>query len=294
MARRPQSEQQAAPKRELTPTQMKRCIERLDERIAELQAFDVRTIASTSSPELHGLETAIKDTLDRSFGEGSLVYRRFERAASLGYFPGFVSYGGVPVSDCQDGVAKNIKNAIALLQEAKRVLNEDLADSGAESDADASLANVPTELSRRVFIVHGHDEAARESVARFLEKIEFEPIILHEQASRNRTVMEKIEDNSEVGFAVVLLTPDDLGRGVSEPDLRPRARQNVLLELGYFIGRLGRDRVCALKRGDIEIPSDYLGVVWVSIDESGGWKQALGKELQAAGHEIDWNRVMRA
>ena len=73
----------------------------------------------------------------------------------------------------------------------------------------------------------------------------------------------------------------------------PRARQNVLLELGYFIGRLGRERVCALKRGVVEIPSDFAGVVWEAMDSGNGWKQALGRELAAAGHEIDWNKVMR-
>jgi hypothetical protein len=146
--------------------------------------------------------------------------------------------------------------------------------------------------SKKIFIVHGHDEGSRESVARFLEKIGFEPIILHEQANRGRTVIEKVEAHGDVGFAVVLLTPDDEGcvRGGS---LEPRARQNVLLELGYFIGRLGRDHVCALKRGELEIPSDFAGVVWELMDSSGGWKQALARELKAAGHYIDWNLVMQ-
>jgi predicted nucleotide-binding protein len=146
--------------------------------------------------------------------------------------------------------------------------------------------------SKKVFIVHGHDEGARETVARFLERIGFEPVILHEQANQGRTVIEKIEAHGEVGFAVVLLTPDDEGC-VKGGELKPRARQNVLLELGYFIGRLGRDKVCALKRGELEIPSDYLGVVWVSMDVGNGWKQSLGQELQAAGHAIDWNQAMR-
>jgi hypothetical protein len=146
--------------------------------------------------------------------------------------------------------------------------------------------------SKKVFIVHGHDGEARETVARFLANIGFDPIILHEQANRGRTVIEKVEANSDVGFAVVLLTPDDEGcqkGGKSEP----RARQNVLLELGYFIGRLGREKVCALKRGEVEIPSDFAGVVWEIMDSTNGWKQVLGRELQAAGHEIDWNKVMR-
>jgi predicted nucleotide-binding protein len=146
-------------------------------------------------------------------------------------------------------------------------------------------------LSRKVFVVHGHDEAAREKIARFLERLEFEPIILHEQASRGRTVIEKVEAHSDVGFAVVLLTPDDEGceKGGTP---RPRARQNVVLELGYFLGLLGRTHVCAMKRGDLEIPSDFEGVVYVPFDNSDGWKQALGKELQAANFPIDWNRAM--
>ncbi|MCY1309178.1 putative nucleotide-binding protein containing TIR-like domain protein [compost metagenome] len=90
----------------------------------------------------------------------------------------------------------------------------------------------------------------------------------------------------------MLLTPDDEGC-VKGGTIEPRARQNVLLELGYFIGRLGRSKVCALKKGKLEIPSDFAGVVWEKMDDSGGWKQALGRELDAAGYQIDWNKVMR-
>lgn len=146
--------------------------------------------------------------------------------------------------------------------------------------------------SRKIFIVHGHDEGAREAVARFLEKIGFEPIILHEQANRGRTVIEKVEHHGDVSFAVVLLTPDDFG-GVAGASSQPRPRQNVLLELGYFIGRLGRENVCALKRGDMELPSDFGGVVYEAYDVAGGWKQVLARELQDVGHQIDWNAVMR-
>jgi predicted nucleotide-binding protein len=146
--------------------------------------------------------------------------------------------------------------------------------------------------SNKVFIVHGHDGEAREAVARFLEKINFEAIILHEQASRGRTVIEKVESHSDVGFAVILLTPDDVGGAKDATSFEPRVRQNVLLELGYFIGKLGRDRVLALKRGTMEIPSDFAGVVWEPY-EGTSWKQSLAKELEAAGHTIDWNKVMR-
>lgn len=143
--------------------------------------------------------------------------------------------------------------------------------------------------SKRIFIVHGHDEGARETVARFLDRLGFEPVILHEQANRGRTVMEKVEANSDVGFAVVLLTPDDEGctKGGTPA---PRVRQNVLLELGYFLGLLGREKVCALKKGNVEIPSDFAGVVWESM-EGNGWQLALARELKAAGHDVDLNKV---
>lgn len=146
--------------------------------------------------------------------------------------------------------------------------------------------------SKKVFIVHGHDVAARELVARFLEKMQLEAIILHEQASRGRTIIEKVEAQSEVGFAVVLLTPDDEGRRCGATDLEFRARQNVLLELGYFIARLGRENVCTLRKGDVAIPSDFAGVVWTMMDDGNGWKSELAKELRAAGYDIDWNKVM--
>jgi predicted nucleotide-binding protein len=144
-----------------------------------------------------------------------------------------------------------------------------------------------------VFVVHGHDTAALESAARFLEKLGLRAIILHEQASGGKTILEKIEAHSGVGFAVVLLTPDDVGAvAAMSTSPQPRARQNVVLELGYFIGRLGRDRVCALKRGDLELPSDVVGVVYVPMDPGGAWKLLLAREMREAGLPVDLNRAV--
>lgn len=144
----------------------------------------------------------------------------------------------------------------------------------------------------KVFVVHGHDEAARESIARYLEQLGLKPIILHEQPNSGRTIIEKLEKHGEVYFAVVLLTPDDVGASKkSEKDLKPRARQNVILELGYFIGKLGRHAVCALHK-DVELPSDFDGVVYVSLDSGGAWKLLLGRELKAAGFKVDLNSIM--
>ena len=143
--------------------------------------------------------------------------------------------------------------------------------------------------TRKIFIVHGQDEAAKESTARFLEKLDLFPIILHEQASGGRTIIEKFEKYSrDVRFAVVLLTPDDIGASKKEPNkLRPRARQNVVLELGYFLGRLSRNRVCALHRVGVELPSDIQGVVYIEMDDAGAWKAKLAQELVQAKYSIN-------
>jgi predicted nucleotide-binding protein len=141
--------------------------------------------------------------------------------------------------------------------------------------------------------VHGHDSAPKAEVARFIEKLGLEAMILHERPNKGRALITKFrEEAAGVGFAVVLMTPDDLGEAKDAGDLKSRARQNVVFELGFFIGRLGPERVAALVKGDIELPSDYDGVVYISLDNE-DWQTKLGVELQAAGYEIDWNKVMR-
>lgn len=146
--------------------------------------------------------------------------------------------------------------------------------------------------SNKVFIVHGHDEGALQGLARFLEKINLEAIVLSEKPNQGRTIIEKYEDYAdEVGFAVVLLTPDDLTVGNGSDANNRRARQNVIFELGYFSGRLGRGRVCLLKKGDVEIPSDLFGVVYTEMDTGDGWKMSLIKELNAAQLKFDASKA---
>jgi predicted nucleotide-binding protein len=148
--------------------------------------------------------------------------------------------------------------------------------------------------SNRVFIVHGHNEAVKQIVARIVEKLDLEPIILHEQPNKGDTIIEKFIKYSDVNFAVVLLTADDVGAKNSGANvvLNPRARQNVILELGYFIGKLGRSKVCAIYEDGVEIPSDYQGVLFVKFDDGGNWKFSLAKELKAAGFDVDMNKII--
>lgn len=150
-------------------------------------------------------------------------------------------------------------------------------------------------ISRKVFLVHGHDMAVKESVARFLERIGLEPIILHEQANEGRTIIEKFEAFTDVPFAVVLMTADDVGsKADSEQTLVPRARQNVILELGYFTGKLGRRRVAALYIPRLEVPSDLHGVLFTELDEKGAWRNKLAQELVTAGMEIKLEGLLQS
>lgn len=145
-----------------------------------------------------------------------------------------------------------------------------------------------------VFLVHGADDGAKHSVARFLEQIGVTPVILQEQINRGMTVIEKFEEfASRAGFAVVLMTPDDFGYSVGkENEKKHRPRQNVVLELGYFAAKLGRSRTLVLTKGDVEMPSDVFGLIYEPMDKSDGWKMRLARELKAAGFTIDMNRAI--
>lgn len=155
---------------------------------------------------------------------------------------------------------------------------------------DAPKGGKPSSPSGRIFVVHGRNNALRESVARFLEKIRLTPIILHEQPNRGRTIIEKFVDYSDVGFAIVLMTGDDLGAFRDSPEAtRPRPRQKVVLELGFFLGRLGRERVAVLYEEGVEIPSDYEGVVFTPIDPGGAWRFLIAREMRSAVVPLDLN-----
>lgn len=144
----------------------------------------------------------------------------------------------------------------------------------------------------RVFIVHGRDQLRRVAVARFVERLGMVAVILAEQADQGRTIIEKFEDHgNEADYAIVLMTPDDFG-GVSGDDPHPRARQNVILELGYFMGRLQRRRVTALVVGDVERPSDVDGILYVRwTDDDDEWQRLVARNMRGSGLDVDMNRL---
>ncbi|MGO2320979.1 MAG: TIR domain-containing protein [Vibrio toranzoniae] len=138
----------------------------------------------------------------------------------------------------------------------------------------------------QVFIVHGHDEIAKLDVANFVTSLRLEPIILHMQASSGMTIIEKIEHYSNVGFGIVLYTPCDVGQKVGDLTGQHRARQNVVFEHGYLIGKLGRRRVSAVVKGAVETPNDISGVVYVGMDPEGSWQEQLKIEMRGAGYHV--------
>jgi len=160
--------------------------------------------------------------------------------------------------------------------------------SAVSSDQAAATRN-------EVFIVHGRDHGAKETIAREVEKLGLKAVILHEQPNKGRTIIEKLEELAEsASFAIVLLTPDDFGalKDRTDDQHNPRARQNVVLELGYFIGKLGRERVCPIYKGEVELPSDLDGVLYIRMDEPGAWKQNLAQEMVSAGLPIDRSKIL--
>lgn len=210
------------------------------------------------------------------------------------------SSGSTPLSDLSDELRRyqnamssnvhsleSIRDQLELYDEPSEMLQ---AISGNEGVSAMPQSIYGTE----VFIVHGHDDEAKETVARFVENFGIEATILHEQANRGQTIPEKFEEHaSEAGFAIILLTPDDVGASKDKiKNLKPRARQNVVLELGYFWGRLGRGRVCVLHKGGVELPSDMQGLLYVPMNSPDEWQLPLAREMKQAGLPIDLNKLV--
>jgi len=181
--------------------------------------------------------------------------------------------------DHQNAFRRQMGQAKGILQSAVDALTEKIA----ETEEETAQSFDP----KKVFIVHGHNETVKQTVARVLESIGLTPIILAEQPDKGRTVIEKFEnEGNDVGFAVVLLTADDKGRKNYARKMQDRARQNVVFEMGYFMALLGRERVMLLLQDGVEKPSDLNGVVYTALDKDGAWKYRLVKELKEQGYIV--------
>ena len=237
------------------------------------------------SPRFEKWRRDTQVALTNTFGDKS---RHIQDFTNIYYWPG---YAPAPESKMRDAYVSGLDSAASVLESMIDEIEEYWEDEQQTSPSPAVQGHERTN-TKEVFVIHGRDSEAKETVARFLTRLDLTPVILHEQPNQGRTIIEKFEQHAQVGFAVALLTPDDVGALQDKRnDLKPRARQNVVFELGYFLGRLGRERVCALTKGNVEIPSDYDGVVYISLDD-GGWKMNLIRELKNAGFEVDANRAL--
>ena len=263
-----------------TKTQAKRRLQRALDSIPQLK--QLRRNSSKFKKWHRDTLVAITNT----FGGSSSHAKEF---GDIEYSLWIIS-GRTPESAYQKAYVSGLESAEPLLQSMIDEIEEyweDDSQSPQPSDAGVMPQWANT---NQVFIIHGRDHGTRDTVTRFLERLGLEPLILQEQPDRGRTIIEKFEDHAQCNFAVALFTPDDVG-GLTDDALQPRSRQNVIFEFGYFIGKLGRDRVRALVKGNPEIPSDYSGVLYIPIDKGGGWRMRLIGELTTAGFNIDANRA---
>ena len=193
------------------------------------------------------------------------------------------------LSDMVEESKKDIKNQITCLESIIERL--DLVPTKEESKTNSEMKAINT---NKIFIVHGHNETIKEKVARLLEKLNLEPIILHEQVDNGNTIIEKFEQHSNsVNFAIILLTADDEGKANKEDNYKPRARQNVIFEMGYFYGKLGRNKVFLLKENnEVENPSDLLGIIYTTYDEKGAWRFDLVKQLRELGYNVSADNII--
>lgn len=229
-------------------------------------------------PEIAKWENITEQIIIKAFGKPHNNLSDFQSARYIGEM-----WGGMPDEAFQETFKKGIVRRKSLLEG----FIEQLEIFGS-TEKSQDLSIIPKSFSRKVFIVHGHNEQAKTELALILTRLGFEPIILHEQPSQGMTIIEKLEKHSDVGFAFILLTPDDKGcKEGQEDNLRPRARQNVVFEFGLFVGKLGRNRVCCLYTGDVELPSDLQGLLYLPFKNSVNEIQLnIVKELRAAGYEV--------
>lgn len=288
MARRPP----APPPPSVSVGDKQIALQRLKDLREKLANFRVEDIQEEEAPELKALETQIARALDKGFGERSTDRNRFDSATDLRFVNMMVDpFGSGQTFGAYDRqeTAKNIRKGISVLATAIEALEQDISDIPVAAAPQTTRPRVSSATSTDVFIVHGHDHQAMEAVRGLIQKLGLNPIVLQEAPNGGRTVIEKFEANSQrAGFAVILLTPDDVG-GPKNGEMKARARQNVVLELGYFYGALTRKNVCALVRGDVELPSDFVGVVCEPFDDHGAWRTKLAKELRHAGYAVDLN-----
>ena len=222
----------------------------------------------------------VEITLEKAFGKKSKILNDFEDTLFVPIIYTFNSTLQDFIDSCADGLKSTKAVFKAYLEELKE--NEERNDN-----MQNQIKNNNTQLNfSKIFIVHGHDDGLVQKVARMIERQKIKPIILNEQANLGRTIIEKLEGYSNVGGAICLFTPDDEGHEKGSSQIENRARQNVVFEAGYFMGKLGRKSVVVLSNKETTLPSDMSGIVYTNSES---WESDLLIELKEIGYNINFD-----
>ncbi len=261
--------------------------------IAEIEELLAQTDSLLASGEASESEDhpqwriRVAALLDRVFGESSRYAREFAAIP----WSGPRTYLGMGAGEL--AFPDEMRRARAVLRAARDEIARD--PSGRVDVGTSGVPAADDPEGKRVFVVHGHNDRAKNDVAQLLSRVGLDAVVLHERPDQGRTIIEKFEECSDVSYAVVICTGDDEGRSRrDEGELRPRPRQNVVLELGFFVGRLGRRRVSVLYEEGVELPSDYDGVLYIKMIASENWKLKLVRELKSAGIAVDLEAALEA
>ena len=251
--------------------------EKLKDIIDEIEVLISKGV-SASTPDFQAWETKTERLLTKLYGKNSIEYEKFTQTRFSPMIFSINDPHSEFVEACRKGLETTRAVFLTYLEELEEVNNVSPTQNAFPIKSDFS----------KVFIVHGHDGELKQSVARIIEKQGIEAIILSEQANQGRTIIEKFEDYSDVDGAICLFTSDDIGKAKNNSVDMPRARQNVVLETGYFMGKLGRNHIVILADEGIELPSDLSGVVYTN---TANWQIDLLKELKAIGYMVDFNKL---
>ena len=247
---------------------------------------------TAESPEFKAWQVKAENILTKCYGMESKELYRFR---NIIFYP---RYAYATQSDEVNLCAEGLKEAKAYFEVYLEEIEDDCAEnvssdvSGISDEAKFVKGKVNSTRKKKVFIVHGHNDALKQEVARIIEKQGIEAVILSEQANQGKTIIEKIEENADVDAAICLFTGDDYGRakGTEAEEDKLRARQNVVFEAGYFMGKLGRENVIIVADKDLELPSDMQGVVYT---DSKNWKIEVLQGLDKIGYAVDFNRLFK-
>lgn len=258
-------------------------MEKIEKLISDAEKLK-QSNANTNAPQFKAWNNETLCFLEKKFGKNSRELKAFEDIKFYSMYgcvyPGTFENNPIKVKEY---FQKGLDTAILYLKSYQPEIS---STEKQKSTPTQSITN-----TNSIFIVHGRNDGVKAQVSNLLLKLGLNPIILHEQTNQGKTIIEKFETNANVSAAIVLFTDDDLGKYKDDENLESRARQNVIFEAGYFIGKLGRSKTIILNSPNIKIPSDLQGYVYIELDNKERWHFDLARELKGIGFDIDLNKL---